>query len=72
VAKIAARLRSTGWTGTLGSFPSEYSETAGTRRDLSGAHRYRPFTLDPMVCFSAARLPGRPGHEGRLRVDLTR
>jgi hypothetical protein len=26
-AKIAASLRSTGWTGTLGSSPSEYSET---------------------------------------------
>src|SRR6266851_3110029 len=64
-AKIAASLRSTGWSGTLGSSPSEYSQTRNRRATLQvGA-------LPPVrtiVRFPAGRLGRRRIDEGVKRV----
>src|SRR6516162_6326153 len=69
-AKIAASLRSTVWTGTFGSSPSDYRRATGAARDLLGAHCYRPVARNLIVRFPAARLARQPGQEGQLRVVL--
>src|SRR6516164_1175369 len=68
-AKIAASLRSTVWTGTFGSSPSDYRPAERAARDLLGAHSYRPVARNLIVRFPAARPARQPGQEGQLRVD---
>src|ERR1700722_14945130 len=59
-ANIAASLRSTGWSGTLCTSPTEYSETRSPPRDLSGAPRGRecPKRLDPGGSIAVLRMAG--------------
>jgi hypothetical protein len=52
-AKIAANLRSTGWTGTLGSSPSEYSKMRNQRATFQAHIVTIRAARDLIVCFPA-------------------
>jgi hypothetical protein len=67
-AKVAASLRSTGWTGTFGSSPSKYSEMRHhcaifQRISLLPGHR----KLDRLL--SAEQLARQRDHEGLKWVE---
>jgi hypothetical protein len=55
-AKIAASLRFTGWTGTLGSSSSEYSELGNRYETFQAQIVYGLVAWDLIVRFSAERL----------------
>jgi hypothetical protein len=64
---MAASLRSTGWTGTIGSSPSEYSEARNPCAIFQAQ-----IVGDLIVRFPAERLAGRRSHERQLRVEPCR
>ena len=68
-AKIAASLRSTGWTGTLSSFPSEYSDGRDRRATFQAQIVTARSHGTRSSAFRRRGLPGGAGHEGQLRVD---
>src|SRR6266849_1767485 len=70
-AKIAASLRSTGWTATLAPPHTSIARRAAAVRGLQAQHRYCPVARDLIVRFSGERLARRRGHEGLKWVEPT-
>ena len=56
-AKIAASLRVTGWTGTLGSSSSEYSELGNCYETFPSTDRYGLVAWDLIVRFRRSGSP---------------
>ena len=70
-AKIAANLRSTGSTGTLGSFHPSIARRAIVAGALQAYIVTCPDRQARIVRFPAERLAQWRGHEGQLRLGMT-